>query len=67
MAMGTPAVTPFRSFVQTPIFSVFPLSFRADIVTNIIIGRLILNKNRPSLSELIPSSGRGHPGVVLKT
>ena len=28
VAMSTSAVTPFRSFVQTPIFSVSPSSFR---------------------------------------
>ena len=39
--MSTAAVTPFRSFVQTPIFSVSPSSFSlqarpANIVINII-------------------------------
>ena len=28
--MSTAAVTPFRSFVRTPLFSVFPLSFRVS-------------------------------------
>ena len=46
--MSTSAITPFRSFVQTPIFSVSPSSFSlsqysdkhhhlADMVVNIIV------------------------------
>ena len=38
VALSTSAVTPFRSFVQTPIFSVSPSSFSLQrILINIII------------------------------